>query len=102
VEVEVSADLINRAMSETVQSTIRMMQGALGDTPPDLSQDVSARGISMVGGHAWLSDFAEVLSVATGVEATVAAQADAVVIRGLQMCLDEMSALHGLLKRNVS
>jgi rod shape-determining protein MreB len=98
VEVEVSADLVNAATHDVLQSTIRMIQECLGDTPPDLSQDVSARGMTLVGGHANLRDFDELVATSTGVEVNVAAQADLVVIQGLLACLEEMASLHALLR----
>jgi actin-like ATPase involved in cell morphogenesis len=53
-----------------------------------------------VGGHALLSDFAELIATGTGIEVNVADEADLVIIKGLQLCLEEMSSLHALL-RNV-
>ena len=98
VEVEVSAELVNAAARDVLNSTVRMIQECLGDTPPDLSQDVSARGMTLVGGHANLKDFDELVATSTGVEVSVASHADLVVIQGLQACLDEMSSLHALFR----
>ena len=81
---------------EVVTTTVRMIQECLGDAPPDLSQDVSARGLILTGGHALLSDFGELIATNTGVEVTVAEEPDTVVIRGLRLCLEEMSSLHSL------
>jgi rod shape-determining protein MreB len=100
--VEVGSELINRAMHDVVSTTIRMVQECLGDTAPDLSQDVSRQGIALVGGHAYLSDFAMMLAEHTGVEVTVAPQSDLVVINGLQYCMEEMSSLHGLFRNSYS
>ena len=98
VEVEVSADLVNAAVHEVLSPTMRMIQECLSDTPPDLSQDVSARGITLVGGHANIRDVAEMVASSTGVQVTVAEQSDLVVIRGLAACLEEMSSLHALFR----
>ncbi|MGD0055376.1 MAG: rod shape-determining protein [Acidimicrobiales bacterium] len=100
VQVEVGADLVNAALNEVLSSTIKMIQDCLGDAPPDLSQDVSAGGLTLVGGHAQLNDFAELIAIGTGIEVNVADESDLVVIRGLQLCLAEMSSLHALF-RNV-
>jgi len=100
VQVEVGADLVNAALNEVLSSTVKMIQDCLGDAPPDLSQDVSAGGLTLVGGHAKLKDFAELIEIGTGIEVNVADEADLVVIRGLQLCLAEMSSLHALF-RNV-
>jgi rod shape-determining protein MreB len=98
VRVEVHAELVNEAAADVVQSTVRLIQECLADAPPDLSQDVSTRGLTLVGGHAQLRDFAELLAVATGVDVRVAEEPGTVVIRGLQQCLEQMSTLHELLR----
>jgi len=97
-EVEVSAELVDTAARDVMNSTMRMIQECLGDTPPDLSQDVSARGITLVGGQANFEDIAELAAVASGVEVSAAPQADLVVIRGLEACLEEMASLHALFR----
>jgi rod shape-determining protein MreB len=98
VEVDVDAELVNTAAREVVTSTVRMIQECLGDTPPDLSQDVSERGLTMVGGQASLRDFADLIATNTGVDVSVAFEPDTVVIQGLQLCLEEMSSLHTLFR----
>ena len=98
VEVEVSAELVDQAMSEVVAQTVRLIQECLADAPPDLSQDVSARGLTLVGGHALLNDFAELIAASTGVEVVLAPRPDVVVIQGLLSCLEEMSTLHALFR----
>jgi rod shape-determining protein MreB len=96
VEIDVDADLVNAAVLEVVTTTVRMIQECLGDAPPDLSQDVSARGLTLAGAHAQLSDFAELIATHTGVAVSVAEEPNTVVIRGLRLCLEEMSSLHSL------
>jgi rod shape-determining protein MreB and related proteins len=97
-EVEVDADLINRALGDVVHATVRMVQDCLGTTPPDLSQDVSREGITLVGGHALLSDFVDLLAAETGVDVRLVPQGDLTIIRGLEACLTEMAGLHGLFR----
>jgi rod shape-determining protein MreB and related proteins len=98
IELEVDATVINNAIVEVLATTVRMIQDCLGDAPPDLSQDVSSNGLVLVGGHAQLSDFAELIANATGVEVEVSATSDLRVIEGLQLCLEEMSSLHSLFR----
>ena len=98
VDVDVSAELVNQALGDVVGQTIRLIQECLADAPPDLSQDVSARGLHLVGGHALLNDFAELIASSTGVEVTLSPQPDVVVINGLLLCLEEMSSLHALFR----
>jgi rod shape-determining protein MreB len=98
VEIEVSAELVNRAAHDILQATMRMIQECLGGAPPDLAQDVSARGLTVAGGHANITDLDELVAQSSGVEVVVAPQSDLVVIQGLQACLEEMSALHALFR----
>ncbi|HTT59166.1 MAG TPA: rod shape-determining protein [Acidimicrobiales bacterium] len=98
VEIEVSAELVNAAAHDVLQATMRMIQECLGGAPPDLAQDVSARGLTVAGGHANMTDLDELVAQSSGVEVGLAAQADLVVIKGLQACLEEMSALHALFR----
>ncbi len=100
VEVEVTSAMVNEALSDVVAQTARLLEECLSDAPPDLSQDISERGLTLVGGHAQLRDFADVLALATGLTVTVAEDPATVIIRGLQLCLEEMASLHALL-RNV-
>jgi rod shape-determining protein MreB len=98
VEIEVSAELVNSAAHDILQATMRMIQECLGGAPPDLAQDVSARGLTVAGGHANITDLDELVAQSSGVEVVVAPSADLVVIQGLQACLEEMSALHALFR----
>jgi rod shape-determining protein MreB len=98
VRLTVGAELVNVALHDVVASTVKMVQDSLADAPPDLSQDVSARGLTLVGGLSRLSDLADLISTNTGVEVRVADEPELVVIRGLQLCLKEMSSLHPLFR----
>lgn len=98
IEVEVEADLVNDALGDVLSATVKMIQDCLGDAPPDLSLDVSSSGLKLVGAHAQLNDFAELIANGTGVEVVVAAHPDLAVIQGLQLCLEEMSSLHALFR----
>jgi len=97
--IEVRAELVNAALADTVNATLRLVQECLADAPPDLSQDVSAQGMVLVGGHAQLTDLAELISHTTGVNVRVADEPGTVIIRGLQMCLEQMSSLHTLFRQ---
>ncbi len=98
VQVEVSAELVNAALHDVMNATVRMIRECFSDTAPDLAQDVSARGLTLVGGMAALADVDELVAAGTGVEVSVAAQPDLVVINGLRACLEEMASLHALFR----
>ncbi len=98
VDFEIAPELVNAAVTEVVSAAERLVQECLGDAPPDLSQDVSTQGVSLVGGHALLADVAELIETATGVTVRVAEDPGLVVVRGLAMCLEQMSNLHALFR----
>lgn len=102
VSVEVSADVVDAAINDHVRTIVRSIKECLGEAPPDLSQDVSVRGIYVVGGLAQLHDFPELLTHEVGVSCTTVAQPDLVVIRGLLRCINELRSLHRLFSRNES
>jgi rod shape-determining protein MreB len=97
--VEVRAELVNAALADVVSATLRLIQECLADAPPDLSQDVSAQGMVLVGGHAQLTDLSDLIAHTIGVTVRVADDPGTVIIRGLQMCLEQMSSLHGLFRQ---
>jgi rod shape-determining protein MreB and related proteins len=96
--IEVKAELVNAALADTVNSVLRLIQECLSEAPPDLSQDVSNQGMTLVGGSAQLTDLADLIALTTGVTVRVADDPSTVVIRGLMMCLEEMSSLHALFR----
>ena len=98
VIVTVDADLVHRALGDVLTALVRMVQECLSDTPPDLSQDVSARGMTLAGGAARLLNLDGLLASSTGVDVVVAPDPELVVIRGLQYCLEEMASLHALFR----
>ena len=98
VSVETTANEVNSAVADLVLATVKMVQEALGDAPPDLAQDVLTQGLTLVGGHARLRDLPELLTRETGVEVRLAADPELVVIEGLQRCLREMASLHALFR----
>jgi rod shape-determining protein MreB len=98
VSVEVSAEVVDGAIGDHVRSIVRSVKECLGEAPPDLSQDVSIRGIHVVGGMAQLHDFPELLTNEVGVACTTVVQPDLVVIRGLLRCLNELHSLHRSLR----
>jgi len=97
-QVEVTATEINNAIADTIFSTVRMIQECLGESPPDLAQDVLTHGLTLAGGHARLRDLAPRFASDLGVDVRVAPTPELVVIEGLRRCLSEMSTLHKLFR----
>jgi rod shape-determining protein MreB len=98
VEVAISSALVHEAAADVVTATIKMVQECLAEAPPDLSQDLTQQGLHLVGGLAQLRDMAELIALSTGIEVRLSDDPATAVIRGLQLCLDEMSSLHALFR----
>ena len=93
VSVEVSGGLVEAAIADHIRTIVRSVKSCLREAPPDLAQDVSVRGITLVGGVAQMTDVAELLTREVGVECRAESQPDLVVLRGLLRCVNEVSAL---------
>ena len=98
VDVEVSAELVNAAVRDVLVPTMRMIQECLARHAARPLPGRSARGMTLVGGSANIHDIDELVATSSGVQVTVAEQADLAVIRGLEACLEEMSSLHALFR----
>jgi rod shape-determining protein MreB and related proteins len=70
----------------------------LEDTPPELSADVSERGIVMTGGGALLRGMDRYLAAQTGIPVVVAEEPQTAVVRGTGLALENFEVL----KRNQS
>lgn len=102
MDVHVRADLITSVVKDVMAQILRTIEECLADAPPDLAQDISTQGLYLVGGHAQLTDVAAFVGDATGVPVHNVTEPDRMVIRGLQMCLEEMSSLHVLFRTTES
>jgi rod shape-determining protein MreB len=98
VEIEVDASLVNASVMSVMKANAEMMQECFRITPPDLSQDVANLGVSLIGGVAGMRQVGEYLAGQTGVKTTVAETPDLVIMRGLQLCLEQMGQLHSLFR----
>lgn len=72
--VEVTAEDVNNAISEGVAEIIATVKDTLEETSPEIAADVIDHGIVLTGGGALLRNLAEVISDATQVPASIAAE----------------------------
>lgn len=98
VEIEVDASLVNASVISVMKANAEMMQECFRLTPPDLSQDVANLGVSLVGGVSGMRQAGEYLAGQTGVKTKVADSPDLVIIRGLQLCLEQVGRLHAMFR----
>lgn len=96
-EITVSEDEIAESLAEPLQAIIEAVRAALENTQPELAADIVDRGIMLTGGGALLRNMDMALGEATGLPITVAENPLYCVAIGTGRCLEESSALAGVL-----
>jgi rod shape-determining protein MreB and related proteins len=89
----VSAEQVRKAFQRPLRQIVDGVKEVLERTPPELSGDVSARGLTLAGGGALLSGFDRLLEQETGLEVTVAHEPLMTVARGAGQALEELEAI---------
>lgn len=85
--IEVAASEFDRVIEKHIEQIVRVVMGVLGRTAPELSQDVYDRGVTLTGGGALLPLMATMISAATGLHVTNAAEPANCVAHGLHRML---------------
>ena len=89
----VSAQEARQALETPVMQVIDAVRETLEQTPPELSADISERGIVLAGGGVLLRGFPERLQAETGLPVHLAEQPLTCVALGAGRCLDELEAI---------
>jgi rod shape-determining protein MreB and related proteins len=89
----VDAAKVRLAVEAPLRRIVEAVKDVLERTPPELSSDVSATGIILVGGGALLRGIDELLRRETGLPVTVADEPLLTVARGAGQALEELDAL---------
>jgi len=84
---------IREALSECVATIIRTIRVALERTPPELSADISDRGIVLTGGGAMLKNLDKRILEETGIPAIIAEEPLASVVLGTSKMLTDFKLL---------
>ncbi|HWR61426.1 MAG TPA: rod shape-determining protein [Clostridia bacterium] len=91
--IEVSSDEMLEALSEPVSAIADAVHSVLERTPPELSADISDRGIVMTGGGSLLNGLDKLISKRTGIPVYVAQDAISCVAIGTGKSLEHIDML---------
>jgi rod shape-determining protein MreB len=91
--IEVSSDEMLEALSEPVSAIADAVHSVLERTPPELSADISDRGIVMTGGGSLLNGLDKLISKRTGIPVYVAQDAISCVAIGTGKALEHIDLL---------
>jgi rod shape-determining protein MreB len=84
---------IREALSECIVAIVGAIRGALERTPPELSADISERGIILTGGGSLLKNLDERIRVETGMPVLLADEPLASVVLGTGKMLENFKLL---------
>jgi rod shape-determining protein MreB len=91
--IEVNSDEMLEALSEPVSAIADAVHSVLERTPPELSADISDRGIVMTGGGSLLNGLDKLISKRTGIPVYVAQDAISCVATGTGKALEHIDML---------
>ncbi len=91
--IEVNSDEMLEALSEPVSAIADAVHSVLERTPPELSADISDRGIVMTGGGSLLNGLDKLISKRTGIPVYVAQDAISCVAIGTGKALEHIDLL---------
>jgi rod shape-determining protein MreB len=91
--LEITADEVREALTESINTIIETVQMTLEQTPPELSADIVDNGIVLVGGGALLKNLDVLLREVTGVPVVIADDPLSAVVIGAGRLLDDMELL---------
>lgn len=91
--IEVTSDEMLEALSEPVSAIADAVHSVLERTPPELSADISDRGIVMAGGGSLLNGLDQLISKRTGIPVYVAKDAISCVATGTGKALEHIDIL---------
>lgn len=93
VEIEVTSEQIFEALKECAEQLVDGVHAVLEDTPPELSADISERGIYITGGGGLIYGLDKLLQERTGIPVMIAEDAVSCVAMGTGKALDHIELL---------
>ncbi len=94
--IRISSNEVLEALSAPLAEIVVIVKQALEQTPPELSADLSRRGIMLCGGSARLRDIDRLLMEETGLTVLIADDPDTCVARGCAQALAQIDEVAGI------
>lgn len=88
--LSITGEEIRQALDEPVETIVKSIKTTLEETPPELSADITDRGIVVVGGGAKLKGIDRLISQHTSLPVTITEDPLTCVVRGTGLYLQEM------------
>lgn len=98
--ITISSSEMMEALEEPVASIIESVHSILERTPPELSADISDRGIVMTGGGSLIYGFDKLLQARTGINVLIADDAISCVAIGTGKALDNLGIMDQIIMEN--
>lgn len=93
VEIEITSEEMKEALEETINQIIEAVYSVLEETPPELSADISERGIYITGGGGLISGLDKLLAQRTGIPVMIAEDAISCVAIGTGKAINHIELL---------
>ncbi len=95
--LKITSTEIRKSLREPVNIIVSAVRTTLEQTPPELSSDITERGIIMAGGGSLLKGLDRLLSKETGLPVSLAEDPLSCVVRGTGKILDEIKILKSVI-----
>jgi rod shape-determining protein MreB len=93
--IPIASEEMREALNEPVTSVVEAIHSVFERTPPELSSDISERGIVMTGGSSLLNGLDKLITQRTGINAIVAENAVSAVATGTGKFIEYISSERG-------
>jgi len=92
----VTSSEVLEALTDPLNGLVMAIKNALENTPPELSSDISERGIMLTGGGALLKDLDRLITEETGLPTMLAEDPLSCVVRGCGLALERLDGVAGI------
>ncbi len=92
----VTSSEVLEALTDPLNGLVMAIKNALEKTPPELSSDISERGIMLTGGGALLKDLDRLITEETGLPTMLAEDPLSCVVRGCGLVLERLDGVTGI------